>query len=126
MLTNLNKKVSSKWKFKVTVNSDGNLKLKNTLRCNKMDKVDSLLSKVGKMYSVQLTYQTLKLSVNTKLRNILRTHLITKPPVAGFCTGFDQTIQNFFFARTCIPQPSDELIFQTILSTSHGEWVFSH
>ena len=49
----------------------------------KIGKVRTLLAKVSKLQSLHSKYQILKLSVNAKLRHLLRSLLPSRPPVHG-------------------------------------------
>jgi len=86
----------------------------------KIDKIRALLAKVAKIQSLHTKYQILKLSVNAKLRHLLRSLLPSRPPVQLFCRQFDEIILEFFTSSFHIQDRSNELMLQTTLSTSDG------
>ena len=62
---------------------------------DKIQNITALLSKGSKLQSLLAKYQILKLSVNAKLRHLVRSLLSSRPPVQSFCRQFDQIIQSF-------------------------------
>ena len=85
---------------------------------DKIQNITALLSKVSKLQSLHAKYQILKLSVNAKLRHLVRSLLSSRPPVQSFCRQFDQIIQSFFATIFHIQDQPPELIAQTSLSTT--------
>ena len=62
----------------------------------KLQNIATLLRKMDKIQSLQSKYQMLKLSINSKLRHLLRSLSTTRPQVLAFCQTFDQMIMQFF------------------------------
>ena len=83
----------------------------------KLHKVQALLSKVSKLQSLNSKYQILKLSINSKLRHLLRSLLPSRPPVQAFYRQFDEAIQTFFSISFHIQDSSAESSIQSKLST---------
>ena len=82
--------------------------------------IHTLLGKVAKLQSLHSKFQILRLSINAKLRHLLRSLLPSRPPVQDFCRQFDLIIQSFFVSSFHIQDPTPELLSQSSLSTAHG------
>ena len=86
----------------------------------KLTSLTETLRKMDKIKSSQSKYQMLKLSINSKLRHLLRSLSSTRQPVLSFCEAHDQIIMNFFAHTFHIQNPSSELLLQASLSTSNA------
>ena len=86
----------------------------------KLQKTEALLIKVNHIPSLQSRYQILKLSINSRLRHLLRSLSSSRPPVSNFCKSFDQLTQGFFMQTFHIQEPSDALSLQLSSSTSYA------
>ena len=79
---------------------------------------------MDKIKSSQSKYQMLKLSINTKLRHLLRSLSTTRQPVLSFCEAHDQIVMNFFahtlHLQNPSPDSSPELLLQASLATSNA------
>ena len=86
----------------------------------KLQQTEALLIKVNRIPSLQSRYQILKLSINSRLRHLLRSLSSSRPPVSNFCKSFDQLTQGFFMQTFHIQEPSDALSLQLSMSTSYA------
>ena len=98
----------------------GNDEFLSSFLDNKLEGIKALLSKVSKLQSLHSKLQILKLSVNAKLRHLLRSLMPSRQPVRDFCLQFDQTIQSFFLSSFHIQDANKELLSQASLTTAHG------
>ena len=92
----------------------------HTFLDQKLRKVQVLLSKVSKLQSLNSKYQILKLSINSKLRHLLRSLPPSRPPVQAFHSQFDEVIQTFFSNSFHIQDSPAEFSLQSKLSTING------
>ena len=86
----------------------------------KLQQTEALLIKVNRIPSLQSRYQILKLSINLRLRHLLRSLSSSRPPVSNFCKSFDQLTQGFFMQTFQVQEPSDALSLQLSMSTSYA------